>query len=195
MKAHRRSLGKRRLQTPCPILTPARWKRVHMPVRHLDHLHIDYSDNSFGLGGREVGVTDGNGCLCHVVDKLRYCLCLSVTFPFISIRLHPDGLSQLSPASQLPMIAVLTAVAGGRTIYQATKLSPDQQVPTIVISYLLVGMGLPLGFTLDALFCESYSTVTADRQHIPRHDPLPPLGARQFCVADPWQCCLDRELL
>jgi tellurite resistance protein TehA-like permease len=75
-----------------------------------------------------------------------------VGLPFINIRLYPGGVLHLSPASQLPMIAALKVAAGGGTICQGAEISPRLQVPAIVVSYLLVGLGLPLAFALDVLF-------------------------------------------
>lgn len=75
-----------------------------------------------------------------------------VGLPFIAIRIFPGGVPHLTPASQLPMIAALTVAAGGGTISKAADISPQLQVPAIVVSYLFVGMGLPLAFALDVLF-------------------------------------------
>lgn len=75
-----------------------------------------------------------------------------VGLPFIAVRLYPGGMPHLTPASQLPMIAALTVAAGGGTICKAADISPRLQAPTIIVSYLFVGMGLPLAFALDVLF-------------------------------------------
>lgn len=89
-----------------------------------------------------------------------------VGLPFINIRLYPGGVPHLSPASQLPMIAALTAAAGGGTICQAAEISPGLQVPVIIVSYLFVGLGLPLAFALDVLFwARLLDRSLPDRQH------------------------------
>jgi tellurite resistance protein TehA-like permease len=89
-----------------------------------------------------------------------------VGLPFVNIRLYPGGVPHLSPASQLPMIAALTAAAGGGTICQVAEISPHLQVPVIVVSYLLVGLGLPLAFALDVLFwARLLDRSLPDRQH------------------------------
>lgn len=75
-----------------------------------------------------------------------------VGLPLIKIRLYTGGMPHLSPTSQLPMIAALTAAAGGGTICQAADILTRLQVPAIVVSYLLVGLDLPLAFGLDVLF-------------------------------------------
>lgn len=92
-------------------------------------------------------------------------LCV-VALPFIYIRLYPNGVPHLSPASQLPMIAALTAAAGGGTICQFAQISPQLQIPVIIVSYLLIGLGLPLAFALDVLFwARLLDRSLPDRQH------------------------------
>ncbi|KAK4201324.1 putative malic acid transport protein [Triangularia verruculosa] len=87
--------------------------------------------------------------------------------PFVLLRLYPAQISHLSPASQLPMIAALTVAAGGGTISQNAGLSPQQQVPVIVVSYLFLGCGLPLAFGLDVLYwARLLDRSMLDRQHI-----------------------------
>ncbi|KAK1979245.1 voltage-dependent anion channel [Colletotrichum cereale] len=75
-----------------------------------------------------------------------------IILPFIFVKVYPSGVPHISPATQLPLIAALTAAAGGGTICSSAMLSSDQQIPVIIVSYLLIGMGLPLAFTLDVLF-------------------------------------------
>lgn len=76
----------------------------------------------------------------------------TVIVPFIFMRLYPykGREKRISPASRLPLIAALTAAAGGGTICQYAELDSSLQVPVIVVSYLLVGAGLPLAFAIDA---------------------------------------------
>lgn len=75
-----------------------------------------------------------------------------VAVPFVYIRLYPNGIPHLSPASQLPMIAALTVSAGGGTISKSARISPELQIPVLIVSYLFLGIGLPLAFALDVLF-------------------------------------------
>ncbi|KAF9876883.1 malic acid transport [Colletotrichum karsti] len=79
-------------------------------------------------------------------------LVISVVLPFILIKVYPSGVPHISPATQLPLIAALTAAAGGGTICNTAMLSSQQQIPVIIVSYLLIGMALPLAFALDVLF-------------------------------------------
>lgn len=75
----------------------------------------------------------------------------TVIVPFVFIRLYEKDVPYLSPATRLPLIAALTAAAGGGTICQYAQVSPRLQVPVIIVSYLLIGMALPLAFALDVL--------------------------------------------
>ncbi|KAB5540457.1 voltage-dependent anion channel [Coniochaeta sp. 2T2.1] len=89
-----------------------------------------------------------------------------VGVPFVYIRLYPGGVPHLSPGSQLPMIAALTAAAGAGVVCQFGEISPQLQVPAILVSYLLIGMGLPLAFALDVLFwARLLDRSLPDRQH------------------------------
>ncbi|KAK7451475.1 hypothetical protein Landi51_04846 [Colletotrichum acutatum] len=73
--------------------------------------------------------------------------------PFIFIKVHPPGVAHLSPSTQLAVTAALTAAAAGGTLCTSSAHLPGaQQLPIIVVSYLLIGMGLPLAFALDVLF-------------------------------------------
>ncbi|KAL7807171.1 voltage-dependent anion channel [Trichoderma aethiopicum] len=89
-----------------------------------------------------------------------------VVVPFLHVRLYPSGVPHLAPGSQLPMIAALTAAAGGGTICQGAQVSVPLQIPVIVVSYMLVGLGLPLAFALDVLFwARLLDRSLPDRQH------------------------------
>ncbi|TEA14049.1 Sulfite efflux pump SSU1 [Colletotrichum sidae] len=77
---------------------------------------------------------------------------VSFLLPFVFIKVCPSGVPHISPATQLPLIAALTAAAGGGTVCSSAMLSSQQQVPVIIVSYLLVGMALPLAFALDLIF-------------------------------------------
>ncbi|KAF6816166.1 malic acid transport [Colletotrichum musicola] len=79
-------------------------------------------------------------------------LVVSVVLPFIFIKVYPSGVPHISPATQLPLIAALTAAAGGGTICNSAGLDPARQLPVIVVSYLFIGMALPLALALDVLF-------------------------------------------
>lgn len=77
-------------------------------------------------------------------------VCIAV--PYIYVKYEPPGVSNITAGTNLPLIAVLTAAAGGGVICRYGALSDRQQVPVIIVSYLMVGMGLPLALGLDTLF-------------------------------------------
>uniref|UniRef100_L2FA33 Malic acid transport n=1 Tax=Colletotrichum fructicola (strain Nara gc5) TaxID=1213859 RepID=L2FA33_COLFN len=52
----------------------------------------------------------------------------------------------------LPDAAPSHRSADGRAMCNSAALASDQQVPVIIVSYLLIGMALPLTFALDVLF-------------------------------------------
>jgi tellurite resistance protein TehA-like permease len=75
-----------------------------------------------------------------------------IGIPYVFVKYEAPGISALSPATQLPLIAALTAAAGGGVVCQYGGLNNRLQVPVIVVSYLLIGMGLPLSLGFDSLF-------------------------------------------
>lgn len=77
----------------------------------------------------------------------------SVTgIPYVFTRLEPPGTDAVPPAVLLPVIAALTIAAGGGVICRYGALSPAYQVPVIIVSYLFVGVGLPLALTFATIF-------------------------------------------
>jgi tellurite resistance protein TehA-like permease len=75
-----------------------------------------------------------------------------IGIPYVFVKYEPPGMGALSPATQLPLIASLTAAAGGAIICTYGGLNNRLQVPVIIVSYLLIGMGLPLSLGFDSLF-------------------------------------------
>ena len=75
-----------------------------------------------------------------------------IGLPYVFATIEAPGLDFVPPSILLPLIASLTAAAGGGVICRYGALSPQQQVPVIIVSYLLVGMGLPLSLAYDAVF-------------------------------------------
>ncbi|OIW30040.1 putative malic acid transport protein [Coniochaeta ligniaria NRRL 30616] len=128
----------------------------------------------------------GWGMAGHVMWWTNVALAIAavVVLPFINIRLYPVGVPHLSPASQLPMIAALTVAAGGGTICQGAEISPQLQIPVIIVSYLFVGLGLPLAFALDVLFwARLLDRSLPDRQHTFQDMILcGPWGQGSFCL-------------
>lgn len=76
--------------------------------------------------------------------------CIGITYVFT--KFETPGVANVSMAILLPPIAALTAAAGGGVICRYGKLDAALQVPVILVSYLLVGLGLPLSLVSDALF-------------------------------------------
>jgi tellurite resistance protein TehA-like permease len=75
-----------------------------------------------------------------------------IGMPYVFVKYAPPGVDALSPTTQLPLIAALTAAAGGGVICQYGQLSTQEQIPVIIISYLFVGMAFPLSLGFDTLF-------------------------------------------
>ncbi|KAJ5815360.1 voltage-dependent anion channel [Penicillium riverlandense] len=72
--------------------------------------------------------------------------------PYVYVKVQPPGLEAVAPGVLLPLIAALTSAAGGGIICQYGALSNRLQVPVIIVSYLEVGVGLPLAVTLSGVF-------------------------------------------
>lgn len=96
----------------------------------------------------------GWGTVAYVLwwTNVVLAVCVVLGIPIVYVLVRPTQVSQVSPATQLPMIAALTIAAGGGTISQFAQLSWQLQVPVIIVSYLFIGVGLPLAFALDVLF-------------------------------------------
>ncbi|KAL0934816.1 malic acid transport [Colletotrichum truncatum] len=102
---------------------------------------------------------------------------VTVVLPFVFIKVYPSGVPHISPATQLPLIAALTAAAGGGTICNTAMLSSDQQIPVIIVSYLLIGMALPLAFALDVLFWARL---------LGNYQPPKPKAFQDMILCGPW---------
>lgn len=84
--------------------------------------------------------------------------------PYIFVKVQPPGLKAVAPGVLLPLISALTSAAGGDIICRYGPLSDRLRVPVIIVSYLEVGLGLPLAITLSdvfvtRLFNKSFPTV------------------------------------
>lgn len=75
-----------------------------------------------------------------------------IGLPYVFVTLEPPGLQGLTPATQLPLIAALTSAAGGGVICRYGALNYRLQVPVIIVSYLLIGVAIPLALGLDTVF-------------------------------------------
>jgi len=76
----------------------------------------------------------------------------SIGLPYVFATSEAPGLDFVPPSVLLPLIAALNAAAGGGVICRYRALSPQQQVPVLIVSYLLIGMALPLSLAYDAVF-------------------------------------------
>ncbi len=75
--------------------------------------------------------------------------------PLIFVHsIHAEGgfIRSLTPTTQLPLIAALTSAAGAGTLCQYAMLSDSQKIPMMIVSYLEIGIGVPLALALDILF-------------------------------------------
>ncbi|KAK5139685.1 Plasma membrane sulfite pump involved in sulfite metabolism [Rachicladosporium monterosium] len=75
-----------------------------------------------------------------------------IGIPYVFTKLEGPGIDEISPAVFLPLIAALTLAAGGGVTCQYGQLGANLQVPVIILSYLFVGMALPLSVAFDGMF-------------------------------------------
>jgi hypothetical protein len=75
--------------------------------------------------------------------------CIGILYVFV--EQEPPGVSGLGPAANLPLISALTAAAGGGVICRYGTLDESLQVPVIIVSYLMVGMALPLALGFETV--------------------------------------------
>jgi tellurite resistance protein TehA-like permease len=75
-----------------------------------------------------------------------------IGLPYLVVRRMTSKPAEFSPSTFLPLIAALTAAAGGGVICRYGALTVAQQIPVIVVSYLLIGMALPLSLVFDSIF-------------------------------------------
>ena len=75
-----------------------------------------------------------------------------LVLPYIFVKMASPGLNSVPPAILLPVIAALTAAAGGGVICQSGGLTGEQQFNVVIVSYLLIGTGLPFSIACDGVF-------------------------------------------
>jgi tellurite resistance protein TehA-like permease len=94
------------------------------------------------------------GVIAFVLWWINVAMALSccIGLPYLVIRRKDLSPAEFSPSIFLPLIAALTAAAGGGVICQYAALSVPQQIPVIVVSFLLVGMAMPLSLVFDSIF-------------------------------------------
>jgi tellurite resistance protein TehA-like permease len=74
-----------------------------------------------------------------------------IAIPYVLTKVDGPGISSVPPGALLPSIAALTIAAGGGVVCRYGAISASQQVPVIIVSYLFVGIGLPLAVIIDAV--------------------------------------------
>lgn len=75
-----------------------------------------------------------------------------VGIPYLLVKYEPPGVVGLGPAVNLPLIAALTTATGGGVICRYGALDESLQIPVIIVSYLLIGMALPLALGFGTVF-------------------------------------------
>lgn len=75
-----------------------------------------------------------------------------IAIPYVFTKSEAPGIDFIPPGILLPCIAALTIAAGGGVVCQYGEISAALQVPVIIVSYLFIGLGLPLSVVCDAVF-------------------------------------------
>lgn len=83
------------------------------------------------------------------VNAAMAALCC-IVLPYVFIKVEGRMVECFSPSVLLPLIAALTAAAGGGVVCRYGSISPELQVPVIIVSYLFIGLGLPFSLVIDA---------------------------------------------
>lgn len=80
---------------------------------------------------------------------MAFVACIGI--PYVFTKVEGPGLDSIPAAIMLPLIAALTAAAGGGVVCRYAQLDAHLQVPVIIVSYLFIGLGLPLSVACDAI--------------------------------------------
>jgi len=96
------------------------------------------------------GWSDALYVLWWISTAMAVAACIGL--PYLFVRVDPPGVSGVPPAIVLPLIAAFTSAAGGGVNCRYGALTGAQQVPVIIVSYLLVGLAMPLTIAYDAVF-------------------------------------------
>lgn len=107
-----------------------------------------------------------------------------IGIPYIFTKLEGSGIDYLPPGVLLPLIAALTAAAGGGVVCRYGELGADLQVPVIIVSYLFIGLALPLSVVVDAVFlARVFDKAFPVKQRVYQLMILcGPLGQASFCL-------------
>lgn len=72
--------------------------------------------------------------------------------PYVFTKLEATSVDLVPPGMLLPLIAALTAAAGGGVVCRYGQLAADLEVPVIIVSYLFIGLALPMSVVVDSVF-------------------------------------------
>ncbi|RAK84917.1 hypothetical protein BO79DRAFT_274346 [Aspergillus costaricaensis CBS 115574] len=72
--------------------------------------------------------------------------------PYIFVKLQAPGIKAVVPSVLLPLICALTSAAGGGVVCEYSGIGARLQVPTIIVAYLEVGVGIPLAMSFADVF-------------------------------------------
>lgn len=75
-----------------------------------------------------------------------------MVIPYVFVKVQPPGVRAILPGVLLPLISALTSAAGGGVICIYGQISPRLQVPIIIVSYLEIGLALPMALGLSEIF-------------------------------------------
>ncbi|OOF93947.1 hypothetical protein ASPCADRAFT_172875 [Aspergillus carbonarius ITEM 5010] len=72
--------------------------------------------------------------------------------PYIFINLQSPGIKAIVPSVLLPLISALTSSASGGVVCEYSGVGARLQVPIIIVSYLEIGISIPLAMAFDDVF-------------------------------------------
>ncbi|EYE95214.1 putative malic acid transport protein [Aspergillus ruber CBS 135680] len=75
-----------------------------------------------------------------------------MVIPYVFVKVQPPGVKAILPCVLLPLISALTSAAGGGVLCVYGQISPRLQVPIIIVSYLEIGLALPMALGLSEIF-------------------------------------------
>ena len=76
----------------------------------------------------------------------------SIGTPYAFAHIEHPGTTKVTPTIFMPTVCGATTAVGGAIICRYGALTNHEQVPVIIVSYLLLGLVLPLTIAYDALF-------------------------------------------
>jgi len=135
-----------------------------------------------------LGNRPGWSTTCYVLWWIVFGMSFAVATitPQIYITTNPPGFDNLLPSSQLPVVAILTVAATGGALCSNTSISVAQQTPVIALSYLLVGLAVPLAIYLDTIF---FSRLLDQVKEVQRQSPRSErqtVAFQTMICAGPW---------